>query len=152
MRLNRPVYLNTLRWFLDSPARLVAAGLMLLFAWLIVGGAAHLYVNGVASNSTNDTAATALARYGNVVLALVAWILGLGVIRREISSGAIQLVLLRPLTRSSYVLSKWAALATLNLGFVAFINAVLLIKGGLGLFTPDLLAVVLAQAAQVLAL
>ena len=34
MRVNRAVYLNTLRWFLDSPARLMAAGLMAFLAYL----------------------------------------------------------------------------------------------------------------------
>jgi hypothetical protein len=152
MRVSRPVFMNTLRWFLDSPARLVAAGLMMLFVWLVVGGAAHIIVNGTPQTGVFDTPASALARYGNVILTLVGWILGLGVIRREISSGAIQLVLLRPLTRADYVLSKWAALAALNLAFLAFLDAVLLLKGGGSLLNAGLLAVILAQAGQVLAL
>jgi hypothetical protein len=153
MRVNRPVYLNTLRCFLDSPARLVASALLMLLAYSIVGGAAHIFVNGAQTQSgVFDTPASALVRYGNVVFVLVAWILGVGVIRKEISSGSIQLVMLRPLTRSSYILSKWAALATLNLGFLLFVYAVLLIKGGASLASPDLLAVFGAQAAQALAL
>jgi len=151
MRLNKPVYLNTLRWFLDSPARLVSAGLMALLAWGMVGGMAHVEINGVAQGATLATPSS-LAAVGNKVLVLLAWILGVGVIRREVDSGAIQLVLLRPLERSSYILSKWAALATLNLAFVAFVYLALLLRGGAGLFDADLLALAGSQAMQVLAL
>lgn len=152
MRVSRPVFINTLRWFLDSPARLVAAGLMMLFVWLVVGGAAHIIVNGSAVNGVLDTPASALARYGNVILVLVGWILGLGLIRREIANGAIQLVLLRPITRADYVLSKWAALAALNLAFLAFLDAVMVFKGNGNVLSPGLPGVVLAQVSQVLAL
>jgi ABC-type transport system involved in multi-copper enzyme maturation permease subunit len=150
MRLNRPVYLNTLRWFLDSPARLLAAAFMAFLAYLALGGVAHLQVNGMSANGLLNTPA-ALAAGGDKVLVLLAWILGVGVIRREISSGAIQLVLLRPLSRSSYVLSKWAALATLNLAFLVFCYGVLLLRGG-GASGDGLAALFLAQCVQVLAL
>ncbi|HTB21582.1 MAG TPA: ABC transporter permease subunit [bacterium] len=130
MRLNRPVYLNTLRWFLDSPPRLLCAGLMALLTYLVVGGMAHMEINGVSSEGMFDTP-QALASAGDKILVLLAWILGVGLIRREISSGAIQLVLLRPLSRPSYVLSKWAALATLNALFLVFCWAVLILRGGI---------------------
>lgn len=149
MRLNRPVYLNTLRWFLDSPARLMAAGLMAFLTYLAVSGVAHLEVNGVASSGLFSTP-EALAGAGDKVLVLLAWILGVGVIRREVASGAIQLVLLRPLSRASYVLSKWAAVATLDLAFLVFCYAVLLMRGGFA--AGDLAGLFLAQAVQVLAL
>ena len=152
MRLNRPVYLNTLRWFFDSPARLIAAGLMALLAYGIAGGSAHVMVNGVSSTGMADAPPASLARYGNVVFALLAWILGFGVIRREVSSGAIQLVMLRPLSRASYVLSKWAALVSLNGAFLVFVYLVLLLKGGFGQADGALAAVFLAQAVQIMAL
>jgi ABC-2 family transporter protein len=152
MRVNRAVYLNTLRWFLDSPARLMAAGLMGFLAYLAIGGVAHLQINGVPANGLFSTP-DALAGAGDKVLVLLAWVLGVGLIRREVASGSIQLVLLRPLSRSSYVLSKWAALATLNLAFLVFCYAVLVLRGGAGSLSPgDLALLFSAQAVQVLAL
>jgi ABC-type transport system involved in multi-copper enzyme maturation permease subunit len=152
MRVNRAVYLNTLRWFLDSPARLLAAGLMAFLAYLAVSGMAHIEINGVASTGLFSTP-EAMAGGGDKVLVLLAWVLGVGLIRREVSSGAIQLVLLRPLSRADYVLSKWAALATLLLAFLVFCYAVLLLRGGAGSLPPGDLALLFgAQAVQALAL
>jgi ABC-type transport system involved in multi-copper enzyme maturation permease subunit len=151
MRVNRAVYLNTLRWFLDSPARLMAAGLMAFLAYLAVGGMAHFQINGVASGLFSTPGA--LAGGGDKALVLLAWILGVGVIRREVASGAIQLVLLRPLTRAGYVLSKWAALATLMLAFLVFCYGVLLLRGGAASMAPGDLGLLFgAQAMQTLAL
>jgi ABC-type transport system involved in multi-copper enzyme maturation permease subunit len=153
MRLNRPVYLNTLRWFLDSPPRLITAGLMAFLTYLVVGGVAHMSINGVSSAGMFNTP-QALASAGDKILVLLAWILGVGLVRREVASGAIQLVLLRPLSRSSYVLSKWAALASLMLAFLVFSWGVLILRGGiLQVDNPgDLGLLFSAQVLQIFAL
>ncbi len=43
---------------------------------------------------------------------LAAWILGAGIIGKQVRSGVLQLVFVRPVTRSEYVYSKYFALAT----------------------------------------
>ena len=53
----------------------------------------------------------------------VAMILGAGVIGRDLSTGVLQLILARPVTRLEYVLSRWAALslATLAVGVAGWL-------------------------------
>ncbi|TPW04775.1 MAG: hypothetical protein FD129_2853 [bacterium] len=50
-------------------------------------------------------------------------VLGAGVIGRDLSSGVLQLILARPVTRQEYVLSRWAALgsACFGVGFVGWL-------------------------------
>jgi hypothetical protein len=140
--LNRPVYVNTLRWFLNSTGRVVVAGLIGLVTYGIVAASAE---NGAVS-------AAAMADSGNKGLVILAWLLGVGLIRREIKSGSIHLVALRPLSRASYVLSKWAALLTLNLAFLAFVYAVAVLKGGPSALGGGVAWVALAQVMQIGAL
>lgn len=150
MGLNRAVYLNTLRWFLSSPARIIACVLFVGFAYSVLGGAAHMSVNGMDASSllTPGTLASA----GDRVLALLAWILGVGVVRREVLSGSAALVLTRPLTRASYVLSKWAAVSSLLLAFLLFCHGVLFARGVGSPGDPAEAGLVLAQCVQALAL
>ena len=145
MRLNKAVFLNALRCQADSTVRVILAGLLgLMFYGLVAGG--------VTLNALQVSGAAALRWGGNSLLLAILWVLGLGLIRGDAVSGSIQLVLLRPLTRASYVLSKWAALACAGLVLVIFYHLVLLLHQGPGGGDPiGLLALAGAQAAQVLA-
>lgn len=116
MRLNKAVFLHALRGQSDAPLRLALAGLLLLVLYAFVG-------NGVTVNGTPLSGIHALVNGGNSLLPALLWLFGLGLISRDISSGSIQLVLLRPLSRASYVLSKWAALASFGVAVLLFMHA-----------------------------
>jgi len=113
--LNKPIFINTLRSQMDAPVRLVIAGLLALLLYVFVSG-------GVMVNAAPISGIGSLVSGGNSLLTMLLWLLGLGLISRDISSGSIQLVLLRPLTRASYVLSKWAALASVGVAVLLFIH------------------------------
>jgi len=113
--LNKPVFLNTLRSQMDAPVRLVIAGLLALLLYLFVSGEVRV-------NAAPISGIGSLVSGGNYLLPMLLWLLGLGLISRDISSGSIQLVLLRPLTRASYVLSKWAALASVGAAVLLFMH------------------------------
>ncbi len=115
MTLNKPVFLNTLRSQMDAPVRLVIAGLLVLLLYTFVSG-------GVMVNAAPVSGIGSLVSGGNSLLTMLLWLLGLGLISRDISSGSIQLVLLRPLTRGSYVLSKWAALVSVGVAVLLFMH------------------------------
>ncbi|MGH7442035.1 MAG: ABC transporter permease, partial [bacterium] len=150
MGLNKAVYLNTLRWFSASPARLVAGLLFMALAYTVLGGGSQILVNGM--DAAAFLSPGTLASWGDRVLWLLAWILGVGLVRREVQSGSLALLLTRPLTRLSYLLSKWAALATLLLVFVIFCHGTLLARGRVTFATPGESGLLLAQTVQVLAL
>jgi ABC-type transport system involved in multi-copper enzyme maturation permease subunit len=113
--LNKPVFLNTLRSQMDAPVRLVIAGLLTLLLYAFVSG-------GMMVNAAPISGIGSLVSGGNSLLTMLLWLLGLGLISRDISSGSIQLVLLRPLTRGSYVLSKWAALVSVGVAVLLFMH------------------------------
>lgn len=145
MTLNKPVYLHALRGQSDAPLRLVLAGLLLLVLYAFVG-------NGVTVNGTPLSGIHALVNGGNSLLPALLWLLGLGLISRDISGGSIQLVLLRPLSRATYVLSKWFSLALVGWGLLLFIHLSFLAHQGLaGTGAGAWGLVLLAQVAQVAA-
>src|ERR1019366_3657329 len=86
--LNKPVFLNTLRSQADAPVRLVIAGLLGILLYSFVSG-------GVTVNATLISGIDSLVTGGNSLLTMLLWLLGLGLISRDIRSGSIQLVLLR---------------------------------------------------------
>jgi ABC-type transport system involved in multi-copper enzyme maturation permease subunit len=122
--LNKPVFLNTLRSQADTPVRLVIAGLLALLLYSFVSG-------GFTVNATPVSGVRSLVTGGNSLLTMMLWLLGLGLISRDISSGSIQLVLLRPLTRASYVLSKWAALVSVGVAVLLFMHLAYMAHHGL---------------------
>ena len=145
MRLNRPVFMNTLRCQADAPVRLVLAGLMGLMLYALVSG-------GVSLNAMQVSSSDALRWGGNSLMLAMLWVLGLGLIRGDVASGSIVLVLLRPLTRASYVLAKWVAAACVGLALVLFFHLVNLMHQELATADPVmLLALAGAQAVQMLA-
>lgn len=123
MTLNKPVFLNTLRSQADAPVRLVLAGLLSCLLYVFVS-------DGVTVNANPIRGIDSLVTAGNSLVTLLLWLLGLGLISRDIRRGSIQLVLLRPLTRASYVLSKWAVLAATGLVLVLFMHAAYLARHG----------------------
>lgn len=141
MKLSRPLILNSLRSQLDAPLRLVIAGLAMLILYTFTSG-------GISLNGTPLAGTGALLTGGNSLLSAVLWLLGLGLISRDISGGSIQLVLLRPLSRASYVLSKWAALCGIGLALLLFIHLSFLLHQGLS--APDAASLPLVFAAQAL--
>jgi hypothetical protein len=145
MRLNKPVFLNTLRCQADAPVRLVLAGLMGLMLYALVSG-------GVSLNTLQVSSSDALRWGGNSLMLAMLWVLGLGLIRGDVASGSIILVLLRPLTRASYVLSKWVALACIGLALVLLFQAADLLHQELATLDPlQVLGLAGAQGVQMLA-
>lgn len=145
MTLNRPIFLNTLRSHLDAPVRLIIAGILLLIFYGITG-------NGLSINGAPMMGVGLLVGGGNWLLTAMLWLLGLGLISRDISGGSIQLVLLRPLSRPTYVLSKWAALASLGWAALIFIHGAFLARQGMeGISAGSLALLFAAQCAQVAA-
>jgi ABC-type transport system involved in multi-copper enzyme maturation permease subunit len=144
--LNKPIFLNTLRSQMDAPLRLVIAGLLVLLLYFFVSG-------GVTVNATPISGIGSLVTGGNYLLTMLLWLLGLGLISRDISSGSIQLVLLRPLTRASYVLSKWAALVSVGFSVLLFIHVSYLAHHGVDAEAASSLALLFAaQCLQVAAI
>jgi len=125
MRPSKAVFLHALRSQADARVRLVLAGLLGLILYVFVSG-------GVTLNGMGMAGIGALVSACNKVLLLMVWLLGLGLISREAGSGSLQLVLLRPLSRPSYLLSKWAALASLGLVLLLLTHAAFLAHQGLG--------------------
>ena len=145
MTLNKAIFLNTLRYLMDAPVRLVIAGLLLLILYAFVGG-------GVIMNEVPVAGVSGLVAGGNSLVVLLLWLLGLGLISRDISSGSLQLVLLRPLTRATYVLAKWAALAAVGVGVLLFVHLAFLAHHGLDSVDAQTLALIFAaQCLQVAA-
>lgn len=93
---------NVLYERLHSPARLLAVGLIILF--LVYGDAFIL------SSGEFPHLDTTWLSEDTRSLSFFAYILGFGVIGQDMSSGTIQVILSRPLSRVSYVLSKWTAI------------------------------------------
>jgi hypothetical protein len=137
MRLSKPVFLHALRSQADATLRLVITGIVGLILYAIVSG-------GVTLNALSLAGVGALVKGGNSLLVLMVWLLGLGLISREASSGSIQLVLLRPLSRPSYVLSKWAALTAVAWALLLLTHAAFLAHQGLGGADPGTFALILA--------
>ena len=77
--LNSAIYLNTLRSHVDTPVRLVIAGFLLLLLYLLVSG-------GVSVNATTMRGIGSLVMGGNSLLSMLVWLLGLGLISRDIAS------------------------------------------------------------------
>jgi hypothetical protein len=143
--LSRPVFLNTLRGHADAPVRLVIAGVMAMMLYAFVG-------NGITVNGQPLLGPRALVLGGNYLLTALLWLLGLGLISRDISSGSIQLVLLRPLSRPTYVLSKWAGLVAVGWAVLLMMHLGFLTHGGLqGVDAPTLGLLFGAQVVQVMA-
>lgn len=146
MTLNKPVFLNTLRSQMDAPVRLVIAGLLGILLYAFVSG-------GVRVNDTPISGIGSLVSGGNYLLTMMLWLLGLGLISRDISSGSIQLVLLRPLTRATYVLSKWAALVSVGVAVLLFMHASYMAHHGVNAeAASSLLLIFAAQCLQVAAI
>ncbi|PTL76013.1 hypothetical protein [Vitiosangium sp. GDMCC 1.1324] len=84
--------------------RLLTLGLplALVFTWLSVDVSMLLY--------TKFNAPPLLLRPGDIFL--IPLCLGMGTIGRDVSEGLLPVLLTRPMRRSSYVLSHWAALGT----------------------------------------
>lgn len=146
VKLNKPVFLNTLRSQADTTVRLVIAGLLILLLYSFVSGK-------VMVNATPISGIDSLVTAGNYLLTTLVWLLGLGLISRDVRSGSIQLVLLRPLTRASYVLSKWAALASAGVAVLLFMYAAYLAHHGVdGEAAASLVILFGAQCLQVAAI
>lgn len=146
MTLNKPVFLNTLRSQGDATLRLVIAGLLVILLYSFVSG-------GVMVNATPISGIGSLVTAGNYLLTTLVWLLGLGLISRDVRIGSIQLVLLRPLTRSSYVLSKWAALACAGIAVLLFMHATYLVYHGVDAeIISNLVLLFSAQCLQVAAI
>lgn len=154
MRLNKPVYLNTLRSFLDAPLRLVLLALVLLAFYGLAASQGDPLQGSLGMGPDGQAKLLALmASLGNKVLTAMVWLLGYGLVSREASRGSIQLVLLRPLSRASYVLSKWAALVSLAWGATLAVHLIFLVRGWMPLLGPSQWGLVLgAQLLQVAAL
>ncbi|HTB34361.1 MAG TPA: ABC transporter permease subunit [bacterium] len=125
MRLNKAVFLHALRSQADARVRLILAGLLGLILYVSLSG-------GVTLNGMGLAGIGALLKACNSLLLLMVWLLGLGLISREASSGSLQLVLLRPVSRPSYLLSKWAALSALGWALLLLAHASFLAHQGLG--------------------
>lgn len=133
MRVNRAVFFNVWRGLLASPARLALAALGLLVfygAAAQVGGLQGALATGA---DTQARLLTGLASLGNLVLRPLVWVLGFGLVSREAERGSLQLVLLRPLTRATYVLSKWAALTALSVALLLCVHGIFLAHGWLSM-------------------
>jgi|GEM_PF-3457828 len=144
MRLNKAVFLHALRSQADARVRLILAGLLGLVLYAFVSG-------GVMLNGMGLSGIAALLKACNSLLLLMVWLLGLGLISREASIGSLQLVLLRPITRPSYLLSKWAALAGLAWALLLLTHAAFLGHQGLGGVDGATYAAILAAQALQLA-
>jgi ABC-type transport system involved in multi-copper enzyme maturation permease subunit len=143
--LNIPVFRNTLRSQADATVRLVIACLLVILLYSFVSG-------GVMVNATPISGMGALVTGGNYLLILLVWLLGLGLISRDVRSGSIQLVLLRPLTRATYVLSKWAALASTGVAVLLLMHAAYLAHHGVDAeIVSSLVLLLVAQCVQVAA-
>jgi len=102
--MNRALILATLQQRVTSPVRMVV--LFFLFAFPLLGAWAMRSPRGLGDPF------------------MIALVLGAGAIGQDLSSGVLQLTLARPVTRSSYVLSKWAAIAIASAG-IALIQVAL---------------------------
>lgn len=129
-RTARPV-LTVARWTIAEAVRrrmvLVAALLSTAFVALFVAGFVLLYsmaerqIGGVASGPGAGTGLLAVAVVLTVLglyavqflAALLALFLGVGSLSTEIDSGALHAVLARPLSRSQYLIGRFAAFAAL---------------------------------------
>ncbi len=146
MTLNIPVFLNTLRSQADATVRLVIAGLLTILLYSLVSGE-------VTVNASPITGIGVLVTGGNYLLTMLVWLLGVSLISRDVHSGSIQLVLLRPLTRASYVLSKWAALASAGIAVLLFMHAAYVAHHGVDAEIASSLVLLLAvQCLQVAAI
>ncbi|MEK7767126.1 MAG: hypothetical protein AAB368_12890, partial [bacterium] len=92
--MNREIVLSTLRERLAVPARLFP----LLMLFLLPLMYAYLPVD-------------VEQPLGPFLQAMLIWTLGAGIVGEDASSGVMLLVFARPIRRSEYVFSKWAALA-----------------------------------------
>ncbi|HXB96763.1 MAG TPA: hypothetical protein VNZ54_01840 [bacterium] len=145
MRLSKAVFLHALRSQADARVRLALAGLLGLVLYAFVGG-------GISLNGMSVSGIDALLKACNSLLLLMVWLLGLGLISREAASGSLQLVLLRPLSRPSYLLSKWATLVGLGWALLLLTHAAFLAHQGLGGVDGATYAAILgAQALQLAA-
>lgn len=93
---------NVLHERFRSPIRVLAVGLIILYlvysdAFVLASGEiTHLDTSWVSGDTRS--------------LSFFAYVLGFGVIGQDMSSGTIQIILSRPLSRVAYVLSKWMAI------------------------------------------
>jgi ABC-type transport system involved in multi-copper enzyme maturation permease subunit len=107
--LNLALVRNGLRQRLGHP---IAMAILCLFGIL---GLAALYLNG-GSDLTN------------IQLSFpAAFVLGAGIIGRDVRSGVLQLVLARPVTRSDYVISRWISVSAC----VAAYSLIMMLAGSL---------------------
>lgn len=135
--LNSAIFVNTLRSHVDTPVRLVIGGFLVFLLYLLVSG-------GVSVNATTMSGIGSLAMGGNSLLSMLVWLLGLGLISRDIASGSIQLVLLRPLSRASYVLTKWVALTSVGLIVLVLMYGAYLVQHAITIDRADPLVVLFA--------
>lgn len=139
--MNRAVILHTWRRMADSPVKWLGLGMLLLFGYAFIGSLEHMGLGALSET---------LLIYVN----LLVWVLGAGLIRDDRNSGVLALVLLRPLDRGAYVLSKWTALFGLCAGLVLVVAVLrVLDQGELGLllnplFWTALLKILAATAAS----
>lgn len=103
---------NVLRERFSSPTRMLAVALIILYlvyqdAFVLSSGQfPHLDAPWLSSDERS--------------MNFFAYILGFGVIGQDMSSGTIQVILSRPLSRVSYVLSKWTAIFLGSVFFCLF--------------------------------
>lgn len=153
---NRAVFLHSLRRFADGGARPAALGLLLLLVFalqglLVGGGQMQFNLNGaqLPLEWTPALRLRLLAGLGNPFFSGLSILLSLGLVRRDFREGGAQLVLLRPLSRASYLLSRWAAAAAVNAALVLLVHGLLLLRAGWS-FLPaqDWALLLLAQLLQ----
>ena len=129
--MSRPLFLATIRWWLASPIRL---GVLAAAALLPVLGS-------VLSQGRLPSAG------GASELALI---LGAGIIGQSVSTGTLQLVLARPIRRSTFVLTRWLAVGSAALAIFGACTVAAWLLGsasGMETQTPGDVALLLAEAA-----
>lgn len=100
--MNRTIFLSTIEQRLRSPVRMALAGALLFLPLL---GMWFLPVTGFMGLDNGF-------KFGLIV--------GAGIIGQDLSAGVLQLLFARPVTRMSYVVSRWLGCVTLAVGLTAF--------------------------------
>lgn len=109
--------LTTIKERLTSIIRLI-----MFLSILVVGTTSHFLI-GTDYGSATDAIGFSL-------------VLGAGIIGQDISSGVLQLLFVRPIKRTNYLLSKWIAISTLSFA-VCFFQMIVFI-GKLAIFHDDI--------------
>lgn len=100
--MNRTVFLSTIEQRLKSPVRMALAGALLFLPLL---GMWFLPVSGFMGLDNGF-------KFGLII--------GAGIIGQDLSAGVLQLLFARPVTRMSYVVSRWLGCVTLAAAITAF--------------------------------